>query len=800
MRVPLSWLKELTPVDADVETLAGRLHDLGLIVENIERPAKLDNVVVAEVRECHEIEGAKKVQLVVVDDGMGQREVMCGAFNFGPGDRVPLALPGAVLPDGMRIDAREVKSLGVTSHGMLCAADELGVGDDHSGILLFDGSAAPGTSVADVLGLSDTVIELEITPNRPDCMGMVGVAREVAAAFGLPLRVPDCTVDAGDLPIGEAVSVEVDDHRRCPRYVAALVENVTIGPSPAWMQARLRACGMRPINNVVDVTNYVMLEWGQPLHAFDLDRLAGPAIVVRDARESETLTTLDGEVRQLTTSDLLICDAEKPVAIAGVMGGENSEVGPETGRILLESANFSAPSVMRTAKRLGLRTEASARFERGVDPGVCEAAALRAAALLVEHAGGTARRGVLDVMIAEPEQRLVDMRPTRVNSLLGTDLEPAKMTELLAGIEVDSVEDRGESVLYRIPTWRVDLEREIDLVEEVARLHNYNNVPRTLPGGRDRVGGLTPIQKAERRLRVALLSAGAHEALTTTFVSDELLEKTGQVPGALVSVLNPLQEENRYLRPSLVPNLLQSASYNVARGARSVRLAEIGTVFERSDRVLPLERTMLGVVYCGADLDSRVHGGGRSREYDVYDLKGFLESTAEDMGLDLQIDTEVRVGPELHPGRSAGVTIAGQAVGTFGQLNPTVASAFDLPEATFVAEISVDPLLHAHAGHAERFRSLSPYPAAAVDLAFVVAEDVAAGAVAGAVAEGAGSLCRVVDLFDVYRGEPLESGHKSLAFEVLLQSDERTLTDDDVKAAVDGAVASAAELGARLRT
>ncbi|MCC7076771.1 MAG: phenylalanine--tRNA ligase subunit beta [Acidimicrobiia bacterium] len=800
MKVPLSWLRELTPVDVDVDVLAARLHDLGLIVEAVHTPTPLDHVVVAEVKECRAIEGADRVQLVIVDDGSGPREVMCGAFNFGPGDRVPLALPGAVLAGGLRIDVREVRSLGITSHGMLCAPDELGVGEDHDGILVFDSAVEVGGDVATVLGLTETVIELEITPNRPDCMGMVGVAREVAAAFGLPLRVPDSTVEATGADVATLASVEVHDPARCPRYVAAAAVDITIGPSPAWMAARLQACGVRPINNVVDVTNYVMLEWGQPLHGFDLDLLSGNAVVVRDAHAGETLRTLDGELRTLVGADLLICDAERPVAIAGVMGGEDSEVSPATTRVLVESANFAAPSVMGTSKRLGLRTEASARFERGVDPGVCEVAALRAVKLLRDVAGAVVCAGTVDVKEADPTPRALSVRPTRVNRLLGTDLEPALMLELLAGIEIDSTGGDDLELHVRVPTWRVDLEREIDLVEEIARLYGYNNIERSLPGGRDRVGGLTAAQHAERRLRDAVLAAGADEAQTTTFVSDEILDRLGWTDPARVVVLNPLQEENRYLRPSLVPNLLQGAAYNTARGMRSIRLAEIGSVFAPSGELLPEERIMLGAVFSGVDLDARVHRTRRARKFDVYDMKGFLESVCADMGLELEVDGTAEVGPELHPGRAAGVRIAGCDVGGFGQVHPRVADAFDVAVETFVAEIEIGPLLVAHAGRVEAYEPVSSYPAARVDLAFVVGEEMPAARLAATIRDAAGPLCHGVDLFDVYRGDPLDAGHKSLAFEVTFQADDRTLTDKDVTRAVEDVVTACADLGAVLRS
>ncbi|MFN8103180.1 MAG: phenylalanine--tRNA ligase subunit beta [Acidimicrobiia bacterium] len=794
MKVPISWLRELVAVPGDVDTVATVLQDRGLLTEAIHRPVSLDGVVVARVVECRPIEGARSVQLVVVDDGeAATREVMCGAFNFGPGDKVPLALPGARLPNGMEIGVRTVASLGVTSHGMLCAEDELGLGEDHSGILVLDSGAVVGAPVSGALGLDETVLELEITPNRPDCMAMVGVAREAGAAFGIEHeRPPDDVVTSGP-DAAALVTIRVEDPERCPRYAGLVVEELRIGPSPAWLARRLLAAGVRPINNVVDVTNYVMLETGQPLHAFDLDHLGGATVVVRTAAAGERITTLDGQERTCAATDLLICDGDGPVALAGVMGGLESEVVDTTTRVLIESANFAAPSVLVTSKRLGLRSEASARFERGVDPGGCVRAARRAARLLSEVAGGVVRPGVVDVSADTFAGRDILLRPGRANSLLGTALDAAEMAALLAPIEITTTVAADATLHCRVPSFRVDLEREIDLVEEVARLHGYNRIDRTLPASPERVGALDPTQAAERKLRVALRAGGLDEALTTSFVSDALYESLGWAGEARVALVNPLREEDRYLRTSLVPTLLQAAAYNVARQVESVRLHELGGVAAPAEAdVLPVQTWRAALVFCGSDLENPVHTG-RGRPYDVFDAKGAVELVGEALGIALAVAPpgEGVVPPGLHPGRSGAVLLEGTPIGWLGELHPQVAAALDLPRSVAVAEFDVAPLLEAHLGRREHAGVLSPFPATSYDLAFVVDEAVAAGDLVATLESAGGAVLRDVRLFDVYRGDPVPAGAKSLALEVRFQASDRTLRDEDVRPFVEAMVAAA---------
>ncbi len=823
MKVSLSWLKELVPglsleSETDIAALCEILNDRGLVVEELRRPSALEHVVVGEVKECLPIEGAKSVQLVHVDDGDGTREVVCGAFNFGPGDKVPLAKPGAKLPNGMEIAVREIKSLGVTSHGMLCAADELGLGEDHSGIVILAPESKIGSSVAQILGLDEAVVELEITPNRPDCMGMIGVAREVAAAKSASVQLPDFDISESTPAVQDLATVTIADADGCPRYVAMVVEDLTIGPSPAWLARRLRASGMRPINNIVDITNYIMLLWGQPLHAFDLDNLAGPSINVRRGLPDEKMTTLDDVERELSEQDLLICDATQPVAIAGVIGGQSSEVSPTTTRVLIESAHFDPESVMATAKRLGIRTESSARFERGVDPGNCDTAARHAAQLMAELGDGNVRAGIIDVKaktISQPQT--VGLRAERVNRLLGIDLTTSQVVGLLAPIGIGQVSKSESEIVdsntpvalqFQIPSWRqYDLTREIDLIEEVGRCFGYNNIVRTLPASGERVGGLTPEQLTERKVRSALLASGLDEAQTTSFVSDALYDKLGWVDMPRVRLVNPIRDEECYLRTSLVPTLLDAAAYNVARNASTVCLAEIGSVVSPSPEAkangdgLPNEKRVIGAVMCGVDAATPVHGDDQARPFDIYDIKGALEGIAKDLAITLDFATAQVPVPGIHPARTGDVVLAGIKIGWFGQLHPDQAKAFDLPISTVVAEIELDPLIRAHLSLDDSYRKISPHQATFFDVALEVDEGVEAGSLRSLLQGHAGPLCQSLELFDVFKGDPLPKGKKSLAFQFKFQAPDRTLTDEDVRPVIDNMVQVATQdFGARLRS
>jgi phenylalanyl-tRNA synthetase beta chain len=770
MRAPLSWIREFAPVDAPAAEIADALNQLGLEVEAIEEPGReITDVVVARILDVVPHPDADRIRLADVEFGDGQLRVVCGASNIEPGMVVPFARVGAVLPGDFRIERRKIR--GVVSEGMLCSPRELGLGDDHGGILALPADAKLGTDVREVLGLDDVVFDLSITPNRPDAMGIVGVARELAAHFSLPLHVdehePSPIVDE---LAGARVIVDAPD--RCPRFVG-MVATVEIGESPTWMQRRLALAGMRPISNVVDITNYVMLERCRPLHAFDLGRLAGRGIVVRLAREGELMTTLDGVERTLTADDLLICDAERvPQAIAGIMGGAAAEVSDATTEILLESAYFEPQGVAKTAKRLGLRSEASARFERGIDPSNAGTGAVRAMELLQEHANARVADGAIDVLARPISPSRTQIRTSRVNQLLGTALTDAGIREYLTplGIAVDD----GTAV---VPTFRPDITREIDLVEEVARRIGLDRITRTVPSNPEKIGGLDERQRARRVVTDTMVGAGYDEVYTLPLIASADLERAGVAVDGVVEVENPLRAEESMLRPALLPGLLRAAAHNASHGEPDVALFETGTVFARptDGETLPVEQFQ--VAYVRAHLVRRVPFEA-DRAVDVYDATAVLHALVSELRL-----ADVRIVgasvPGFHPARAARVLVDGSLAGHVGQVAGAVVDALDLAGPVVAAELNLDVLLAA-GSNPRSSTPISRFPASAIDLAFVVGDAVPAAAVEATLAAAAGDALERVHLFDVFRSETLGPGKVSLAFSLQFRAHDRTLTDDEV--------------------
>ena len=788
MRVPLGWLGEFVTVSSSPEDLADRMTMHGLPVERILRPWEdLSGVLVAKVLEVRDHPGADRLCLARVDSGSQEREVVVGVRNMAPGDLVPYAPPGATLPglDGP-LERREIR--GVASDGMLCSPKELWISGDHERILVLEEPGEPGADAKAVLGLDDTVMDIEVLANRADLLSIVGVAREVAAMTGQELRAPSAPVlDATSAP-GE-VTVEVVDGERCPRYLAKMIRGVAPRSSPLRAQVRLAAAGMRPRWSVVDATNYVMLELGQPLHAFDLGRLAGSGIVVRRAREEERLVTLDGVERSLTEDDLVIADRERAVAVAGVIGGADTEVTESTGDVLLEAAVFEPRSVFRTSRRLGLRTEASMRFDRGVDPEAVAEAAERAAALISEWAGGSPLAGAIDVG-QTPARRTADVRPERASMLLGVEVSSAGVREALGRLRIPATEE-GERVVAEIPSYRVDLVREVDLIEEVGRSVGYERVPSTLPGVRQ-AGGLTADQRLRRRIADLLAGAGLWETHAVPFAS---AEDFALVPGRQpVRMANPISADAAGLQASLLPGLLRAAMRNVAHRRTSVRLFEIAVTFAAGDPD-PVEEERVAVLLTGP-----VGEGwpAERRDRDFLDAKGLLEHLVDGLataGLELG-------GPAAlpwHPGRSASVTIGGGPAGEVGELHPRVARRFDLPGRVAAFELRVAPLVAA-SGAEPRYRDVSRFPPVHRDVAFVLDAEVPAGVVRAALVEAAGGLLDRAALFDVFEGEPLPEGKRSLAFSLDFRASDRTLMDQEVEDRVR-AIADrlAADLGAELR-
>jgi len=772
VRVLWSWLEEFTPLPGDPVTVGDTLSDLGLAVESMEvRGAGIADVVVARVVALRPHPDADRIQLVDVDAGNGEPlQVCCGAFNMAEGDLVPLAPVGATLPGGFEIGRRKLR--GEWSNGMLCSASELDLPGDAEGIMVLGADARPGQPLAEALAVTpDVVYELEVNPNRPDALSVVGVARDLAARHAAPLTLTDPTVPTAGIPVGERVAVEIVDPDLCGRFAAIVLDDVTVGPSPAWMADRLTAVGMRPVNNVVDISNYVMWELGAPNHAYDLERLAGDGAAVlraRWARDGEEVTTLDGERRVLAVGDGVIADAaDRPVGIAGVMGGASTEIGASTRTVVVEFAWWDPMTIARSSRRLGLRSEASARFERGCDPEIIPLAARRFAELAVA-VGATAAPGLVDVAGGAPVPAVVHVRTARVNRLLGTDLDTGAIAAALEPMGFVCTPAAGESLEVAVPSWRPDTRTETDVVEEVARMIGYANLPVRRPA-RATTGGLDTRQQLRRSLRQILVGLAASEAMPTPLLSADDLSRAG-LPVDAVRITNPLAAEESLLRTSLRPGLLTAVAHNAAHRNPEVRLFEVGRVFHppTGGAVLPDEPEHLAVVLSGAEAPEAVAA---------------LDVIADRLAL--RVALVPTPAPGMHPTRTAEVRLAdgvGGAevpVGLVGEIDPAVVESFGLSGPVAWLELDVDAVVAA--GLPERtYRPVSRFPSSDVDLAFVVPDDVPAADVRRVITEAAGDLLVGLDLFDVYRGEGVPPGSRSLAHRLRLQAADRTLTDAEV--------------------
>ncbi len=769
MRAPLSWLIDFVPLTASPPEIAEALDRLGLEVEGIDALGEeITGVEAARIDAVRPHPDADKLQLCDITFGAGEVTVVCGAPNVVAGMVVAYAPSGATLPGGFTLEQRKIR--GVLSDGMLCSARELGLGDDHDGILPLPEDTELGADVRDVLDLHDVVFDLSVTPNRSDAMSIAGVARDLAAHFGLPFHVPE-PLHGAPGAVGD-VSLVVDAPERAPRFTVRRVE-VTMGESPDWMRRRLTLAGMRPISNVVDVTNYVMLERGQPSHAFDLGRLRGRGLVVRLAREGETLVTLDGVERTLLPSDLLICDAERrPQAIAGIMGGAEAEVHAGTTEILLEAAYFTPMEISRTSKRLGLRSEASARFERGVDPEGVLRASDRLCELFVEVCGGRPAPPIDDYPTPVERER-IRVRPARVGAILGLDLDGDRVRDALRPLEI-GIEETGEpdSFVAVPPTFRPDLAREIDIVEEVGRRIGLDSIPRTLPHTTAQRGGLTARQRARRLVADALVGLGLSEAMTISLVAEHDVTRTGRGLDDTVRATNALNAEEPVLRPTLLPGMLKSVARNVNYGLTDLALFEMGHVFTAppAGQLLPDERDRLGVVLTGSVRRAPVEA---DRGVDVYDAVDVLDAVVEALKL-AGVETRAEDHAEHTPGRSAAIVVDGATVGAMGELAPDVLASFGIGVPGVGFELDLTPLLEAERRDLA-FTALSTYPAATMDLAFVLDESVPAAALVATVRRAGGDLVEDARVFDEYRADALGAGKRSLAIAVRFRAPDRTL-------------------------
>ncbi len=856
MKVTFNWLKQYVDFDWSPEQLAERLTMLGLEVESVQKTGgEFDGIVVAQILTRDPVPGSDKLSVCKVNDGKGERVIICGAQNHRPGDKVPLILPNFALPlkpgDKEPFVIKERKVFGITSHGMMCSYQELGIDPEkiglkrEEGLLILPPDAPVGKPFAEYLDRTggDVVYDLEVTPNRSDWNSVIGIAREIAAVTGNKLKIPD--VGGASVPASrgegaarqeprptaaDLVSVRIEDPDLCPRYTARVVMGVKIGPSPDWLRTMLEKVGIRSISNVVDVTNYVMLEIGQPLHAFDYhliaqQRAAGvppadqtetgnsgkmpesrckPTIVVRRAKAGEEFITLDGQKHQLTTENLLIADEEKGIALAGVMGGQNSEIKDNTADVLIESAYFSPTNIRRTSKTLGLRTDASYRFERGADIDINDWASARCAQLILETAGGQLAEGVVDAYPKPVEPKQITLRHHKVNGLLGIELRPEEIEFYLGQLGLKTTGRKArpvgadaapEPATFQIPTFRVDLKREADLIEEVARLHGVEKIPATSPRGAFGANAFDAVHNHIAEARRILSGLGLNEAQGQTLIANAEC----RMPNAeLVVLANPLSSDMDVLRPSLLPGLIHSLRHNISRKNYDVALFEIGRVFQRAAGVPPAEQNKkqscqqdagstfkeerrVAIALTGQRTLPVWSGNERDAKFDACDLKGVLEEFFEQFGLRGMTFTRQAESTSLFL-ESATISLGKNQLGEFGQLLPALAKKHDLRDAVLLAELNLDLLL-ARRNPAKSFKPLPAFPAIRRDVAMLVPETTTHDAVLQVVKQTKPANLEAVELFDVFRGKPVPEGQKSLAYAFTYRAADKTLTDAEVNAA-----------------
>ena len=768
------WLGEFTDVGhitdkefAEAMTLSGSKVETFSSMRD-----EIKNVVVGRVEAIERHPDSDHLWVCQVNVGDETVQIVTGAQNVHAGDLVPVAKHKSLLPGGKKIEKGKLR--GVESLGMLCSLGELGL-DTHdfpdaveNGIwIITEEDAKVGMDIRELIGALDTQVEFEITPNRPDCLSVIGLAREAAATFGSELKLHTPVVKGSGGNAADFVSVTIENPELCPRYTARVVKNVKIGPSPRWMRRRLRASGVRPISNIVDITNYVMLEYGQPMHAFDFSCVEGGKIVVRTAREGESITTLDDKPHALTTSMLCICDENKPVCVAGVMGGANSEIIGDTGVVLFEAANFSGPSVRRTSNALGTRTDSSGRFEKGLDVMNTMAAVNRACELVELLGCGEVVDGVVDVFPAPPAQTVVKLEPEKINGLLGTEVSESEMRRILEKLDFEL---HGDDIL--VPSFRGDVEHYSDIAEEVARFYGYNNIPITLQGGAASVGGYSPAQLSERALGAVCRANGYSELITYSFVSPSSLDKIC-VPAEsplrdFYRILNPLGEDTSVMRTSALPSMLDILGRNRANRNDVVRLYEIAKIYLK-----PVDDSNGRYAREPKILSLGAYGGGM----DFYKLKGAVESILEAMRIEGAEYAAVRDNPSYHPGRCASVSVSGKTLGVFGQVHPTVQKNYGSDLELYAAELSLDALIE-NQGAEPTYKALPRFPAVTRDIAVVADREITVGEIEKTIRISGGELLRDVRLFDVYEGPGILPGKRSTAYSMTLRSDEGTLTDD----------------------
>lgn len=803
MFVSYKWLQDYVDLSGiTAAQLADKITKSGIEVEGVELLNDgIQGIVVGHVVEREQHPNADKLSKCQVDIGEDEPvQIICGAANVAKGQKVAVAKVGAVLPGNFKI--KKAKLRGEASNGMICSLQELGiesklVAKEYSeGIFVFPNDTAVGQDAIALLNRDDEVLELSLTPNRADCLSMIGVAYEVAAILGLEVKWPKGSGESSSEKASDYIQLNVDASEDNPLYVAKVIKDVKIGPSPLWMQTRLMAAGIRPHNNVVDITNYILIEYGQPLHAFDYDRLGSKEILVRRAKDGEVLETLDNSKRKLTSDHLVITNGKDPVALAGVMGGANSEVEADTTTVLLESAYFTGGVIRKASKDHGLRSEASARFEKGVDPNRVRAAAERAAELIAKYAGGQILDGSVEVNTLDINPAVISITLEKINSVIGTQLAIQEVENIFTRLQFEVVTD-NHLITVTVPTRRGDITIEEDLIEEVARLYGYDNLPMTLPIGTSTPGHLTDYQQKRRVVRRYLEGAGLYQAVTYALTSEEKASQFALEKHNPIRLAMPMSEDRSVLRLSIVPQLLETLKYNTARQNDSIGVYETGAVFfPNNDDVLPEEREHTAAAITGL---WQLHPWqGEKKPVDFFVLKGIVEGLFGKLGLTDKVEYRQATIENMHPGRTAEILLNAEVIGFVGQIHPTVQKSLDLKE-TFVFELSLKSILQEPIEPLS-YESIPRYPSITRDIALVVDKEKAAGELGKIIVEAGGSLLKEVHVFDLYEGERMEFGKKSLAFSLKYFDPERTLTDEDVTKAHEKVLSAVKEhAGAVLR-
>ncbi len=775
MKVPLSWLNDYVDIKVSPKEYANALTLSGSKAEGIETLGEdITNVVVGKIISIEKHPDADKLQVTKVDIGSEAIQVVTGARNISLGDYIPVALVGARLPGDKKISKGKLR--GVESCGMMCSIQELNLTKEdypnaaEDGIFILEDEPPLGKDIKEVLGINETVVDFEITSNRPDCLSIVGIARESAVTLGSTFKMPEIKVKEEADDVKNYATVEISDPDLCPRYAARIVKEVKIEPSPKWMRDKLKAAGVRPINNIVDITNYVMLELGQPMHAFDLNNLNGSKIIVRRAKDGEVMHTLDDQERKLDSSMLVIADADRPVAVAGVMGGANSEVTGNTGTILFESANFDGISVRRTAKKIGLRTEASARFEKGLDVENVMTALQRAVQLVEELGAGKVCKGVIDCYPKKSQKKTLPLRPDKINALLGTSIDTQYMLKLFKELEFGVDES---SMMLTVPSFRPDVEREADLAEEVARFYDYNNIKATLLSGKEATQGRKTFkQKVEDIIKTTMISCGLSETYTYSFTSPKVWDKINLPKDSdfrkAVVITNPLGEDYSVMRTTTMPEMLEVISTNYNRRVEEAGFFEMSLVYLPESipvNKLPYEKPVLTI--------------GMYGKTDFYDLKGIVEELLYKLKITDYEFQPYNECPVLHPGRTARLIIKGKRAGLIGEVHPDVADNFEAPERTYLGVIDIEPLVE-NASFSATYKQLPKFPAVTRDIAMLVKDEVLVSQIENIIKQRSCKILEDVKLFDIYKGKQVAEGMKSVAYSITFRAEDRTLTDEEV--------------------